>query len=113
MSVDTQLVAEIKEQLNDDILSFAWMAQIARLLKPGRNKIDCIGSVLDSVVELCNDGFIVVGPTRETNGMIFIDAWPDRELGLRARLEFEIAKYGGTQDQDFCFWIQRTADHAK
>lgn len=113
MSVDTQLIVEIKDQLNDDILHFAWMVQIARLLKPGRNKIDCIGSVLDSVVKLYNDGFIVVGPARESNGMVVIDAWPDTKHGLRARMEFEIAKYEGTQDQDFCFWIQLTADRIK
>lgn len=113
MSVDAQLVAEIKDQLNDDILHFAWMVQIARLLKPGQNETDGIGAVLDSVIELYNDGFIVVGPAREANGMVVIDAWPDTEHDLRARMEFEIAKYEGTQDQDFCFWIQLAADHAK
>lgn len=106
--MNEQLVDEITSQLEDDILYFAWMVQIARLQDPERNETECTNAVLDSVIKLHNDGTIVVGNVFQSDGMVLISPWHEKNGELRKRIESEIAKYNGSEDQAFCFWVQLT-----
>jgi hypothetical protein len=110
MSVDSELLAEIKDQLQDDILNFGWLCQIVRLKNPHHTEADRIGAVVDAVIGLHQDGTIIVGRARETDGTVLIDPWPERNHELRARIESAIDN-ATEEERDFCFWIQ-LAEHA-
>ena len=110
MDIDEQLIDKITSQLEDDILYFAWIAKIARMQKPERNEADCTKAVVDSVIKLHNDGIIVVGNAYQSDGMVLINPWPEENKELRTRIESAIAKYNGSDDQNFCFWVQ-LAEH--
>ena len=75
---EQQLVAEITDQLDDDILHFAWMVQISRLQNPDRPASDNIRAVIDAVAELHGQAKIVVGNAHDANGMVLIDAWTEK-----------------------------------
>ncbi|PZD73357.1 hypothetical protein C1752_02255 [Acaryochloris thomasi RCC1774] len=110
MNIDQQLIDEIKSQMEDDILYFGWMVQIARLQNPARIESDSINAVIEAVVKLHSDGTIVVGKTYESNGMVLIDAWSVANKDLRTQIESEVASHDSSGDQSFCFWIQ-LAEH--
>lgn len=112
MNID-ELVTEITCQLEGDILYYGWMIQIARLQKPERSEIDCRNAVLDSVIKLHNGGSIVVGNAQQSDGMVQINPWPEENDALRTRMMSEIAKYNGSDDQAFCFWLQLSEHFAK
>ena len=101
-----KLVAEITSQLEDDILSYGWMLQIAQLQNPESDDREFATAVVDSVIKLHNDGLIVVGETQLSNEMVLINPWQEENNALRARMISEITKYNGSVDQTFCFWIQ-------
>lgn len=104
------MLAEIKDQLHDDILHFGWLCQIARLKNPHSTDAEWIKTVVDVVTSLHQDGIIIVGRAHETDGTVLIDAWPERNHELRARIESAINK-ANERDRDFCVWIQ-LVDHA-
>lgn len=110
MAVDQQLASEIKAQLEDDILHFAWILQIARTQKPGRTKSNWLNSVLDSVTAIHSSGDIVVGNARTAHGMVLIEPWSEVGQDLRTRMESEIEASG---DREFCFWLQNAKHFAK
>ena len=112
MHVDHQLAAEITDQLEDDILHFTWMVQIARLQNLERAESDNISVVLDSVTALHGQGIIVVGNARDANGMMLIDPWPETAQDLRTRMASAIEQSDG-DDRDFCFWIQLVEHFAR
>ncbi|MEZ6094950.1 MAG: hypothetical protein R3C03_12090 [Pirellulaceae bacterium] len=112
MNID-KLVTEITCQLEDDVLDYAWMVQIARLQKPERSEKDWTNAVLDSVIKLHNDGSIVVGNAYQSDGMVQINPWPEENDALRKRMMSEIAKYNGSDDQAFCFWVQLSEHFAR
>ena len=110
MNADSELLAEIKGPLQDDVLHFAWLCQSVRLMNPHHNDADQIVTVVDAVTRLRQDGTIIVGRAREADGTVLIDPWPDRDHELRARIESAIDN-AHERDRDFCFWIQ-LAKHA-
>lgn len=110
MAVDQQLVSEIKAQLEDDILHFAWILQIARTQNPDHTKSNWLNSVLDSVTALHSSGDIVVGNARTAHGMVLIEPWSEMGQDLRTRMESEIETSG---DREFCFWIQHVKHFIK
>ena len=112
MTVDHQLVTVIKDQLQDDVLNFAWMVQIARLQDTDRTESDCVNAVLDSVIHLCRDGEIVVGNARNESDMVLIEPWPETGLDLRTKMVSVIETSGG-EDRESCFWIQLTEHFAR
>lgn len=112
MAVDQQLVSEIKAQLEDDILHFAWILQIARTQKPGRTESNWLNSVLDSVTAIHSSGDIVVGNARTAHGMVLIEPWSEVGQDLRTRMESEIEASDG-DDFEFCFWLQNAKHFAK
>ena len=112
MNFEQQLIAEIESQLEDDVLYFGWLVQIARQQNPTYTESECADVVLDSIARLHRDGTIVVGNARETDGMVLIDAWPELNHDLRDRMESVIAE-SKNRDRDICFWIQLTKHFAR
>lgn len=110
MTIDQQLVSEIQEHLEDDILNFAWILQIARTQKPNCRESNWLNSALDSVIALHSSGDIVVGNARTANGIVLIEPWSEIGQDLRTRMESEIETSG---DREFCFWIQHTKHFVK
>jgi hypothetical protein len=111
VTVYHQLATEIKDQLNDDILYFGWMVQIARLQNPDRTESDNVNAVLDSVSDLHREGKIVVGNAHNQNDMVLIEPWPETAQGLRTRMVSAIDT-SDVDDRAFCFWIQLTEHFA-
>jgi hypothetical protein len=109
VSIDQQLATEITDQLEDDILYFGWMVQIARIQNPDRAESDNIRAVIDCVTELQSQGTIVVGNVRDAGGLLLIDRWPEKGQDLQARMATAIEASAG-DDRLFCFWIQ-LAEH--
>jgi hypothetical protein len=103
-----QFVREIESQLQDDILNFAWLQQLVGQQNPSFTDAECVVAVVDLVAKLHNDGKIVVGDARETNGMVLIDAWPESNHNLRDRIKSVITE-SNDDVRDFCFWIQLSA----
>ena len=112
MPFDHQLATEIKRQLDDDILNFAWVVQIARLQDPERTEPDCVNVVLESVTELHRNGEIVVGSARNENDMVLIEPWSETGQDLRIRMMCAIEK-SNVADRASCFWIQLTEHFAR
>ncbi|MEZ6093257.1 MAG: hypothetical protein R3C03_03320 [Pirellulaceae bacterium] len=113
MDFDVQLENEVRSQLNDDILSFGWMCQIARLQNPLLSEQDSTDAVIDCLMGLHKDGLLVIGTAFQKNGMVLIDAWMQAGEELRKRMTSEIAKHIDSTDRDFCFWAQLSDDHAR
>lgn len=111
MNIDQQLVRELESQLQDDILYFAWLQQLVGQQNPSFADAECVDAVVDLVAKLHNDGKIVVGDARETNGMVLIDAWPESNHNLRDRIKSVITE-SNDDVRDFCFWIQLSAHFA-
>ena len=99
MNFDPELVAEAKEQLQDDLLAFSWLVQMARQLGPesyGTTKRS--ETVIDCVVHLHGQGTVVVG-NAVLRSDLCRDRTPDRnpEHALRARLDSVTAAWRGPQ----------------
>lgn len=109
MHFDRDLAAEIRSQLEGDILHFAWLTQIACLQNSARSEADNIRAVIDSVTELHAQGKLVVGNAREVNGNVLIEPWMEAGHDLNSRMTSTVNEFSG-DDRDFCFWIQ-LADH--
>ncbi len=107
MDIDQQIEAEIESQLGDDVLFFAWLAQLVRLQIPLLAEEDCIDMVVKLVTEMHGSGTIVVGSAQETDGVVLIDPWPESKRDLSERIRNAIAG-SDHRDRDFCFWIQST-----
>ena len=112
MYTEQQLVAEIRDQLDDDILHFAWMVQISGIQNPDRSEKGNIRAVINFVTKLHGQGEIVVGCARDANGIVLIDPWPQMGQELRRRLVSTIEE-SDHKDRDFCFWIQRVQQVAR
>lgn len=117
MNFDQKLIAEAKEQLQDDLLAFSWLVQMARQLDAERTEPQNVETVIDCVVHLHGQGTVVVGNAVLKNDLCLIDAWPESGQGLHARLESVTAEWRGPQHAmqlktaeaeklRFCFWIQ-------
>ena len=113
MTINEQLIAEIISQLEDDILSYGWMIQIAQQQKPERSEAECTNAVLDSVIKLHNDAAIVVGNAHQSDGMVLINPWSEQNDELRTRMASEILKYNESDDQAYCFWVQLSVHFAR
>lgn len=110
MNIDSELLAGIRDQLQEDILYFGWLCQIVRLANPHFSDAEKVRTVVDAVTQLCEDGTIIVGGAREADGMVLIDPWPERDSELRAKIASAIHN-ASERDQSFCFWIQ-LSEHA-
>ena|GEM_PF-4462036 len=99
-----ELAKEIQFQLNEDILSFGWMVQIARLQNPGGVDADWVNAVDDAIVLLAAGDEIVVGNTKILDGRVHIEPWPEKGQELRDRLARSRESAVGL-DRDFCFWV--------
>ena len=111
MEIDQQFVREIQSQLENDIVHFAWLAQLVHQQNPSFTNAECVAAVVDLVAHLHNDGKIVIGDARETNAIVLIDAWSESKHALRDRIKSVIAE-SNDDVRDFCFWIQLAAHFA-
>ncbi len=122
MNLDQELIAEAKEQLQDDMLAFSWLVQMARQLDAERKEPQNVETVIDCVVHLHGEKTVGVGNTVLKNDLCLIDAWPESGQALRARLKSATAEWRGPQHAmqlktaeaeklRFCFWIQLTEDY--
>lgn len=108
MKPSSDMLAEIESQLQDDILHFGWLCQIARDLHPSFAEWEIVDCVISAVSHLAKDRLIVVGAAAETNGMVQIQPWPVRP----EELPIQIIKAMSSGDREFCFWIQLTKHYA-
>ena len=108
MSPSTDILAEIESQLQDDILHFGWLCQIAKDHCPSFTDSEIVDYVSAAVTHLAKDRVIVVGDAAESNGMVLIQPWPIRPEELPAR----ISEATSSSDREFCFWIQLTKHYA-
>lgn len=111
MAVDQELVHEIGKQLQDDILHFGWIRQIASLQHPDYDAAQCVESVMDAVVYLHETQVIVIGDAHESDGVVLIRPWQESGSDLRKRAQFAMSE-PLARDRDFCFWIQLTKHFA-
>ena len=109
MKTNPDILAEIESQLQDDILHFGWLCQIARDHCPSFTDSEIVGCVTAAVTQLAKDRAIVVGDAAESNGMVQIRPWTIPPEKLSARLTETITD---SQDREFCFWIQLTKHYA-
>ena len=109
MSRSPDILAEIKSQLQDDILHFGWLCQIARDLYPSFTDSEIVGCVTAAVTHLAKDRAIVVGDATESDGVVQIQPWTIEQEKLPARLTETVT---GSKDREFCFWIQLTKHYA-
>lgn len=105
MSPSPDLLADIESQLQDDILHFGWLCQIARDHCPSFTDSQIVDSVAAAVTHLAKERVIVVGDVAESNGIVQIQPWTSPQEKLPARLTETIT---GSKDREFCFWIQLT-----
>lgn len=102
----------LSRQVQDDILHYAWLVQIARLQNPDGSETDWDNAVPDSVTDLHHNGTIVVGNARDADRMVLIDPWQETEEDLRSRMASAIEETDADH-RDFCFWIQLTEHFAR
>jgi hypothetical protein len=109
MSPSPDILAEIKSQLQADILHFGWLRQIARDLCPSFTDSQIEDCVAAAVTHLAKDRVIVVGDAAEVDGIVQIQPWTVPQEKLAARLTETIT---GSKDRELCFWIQLTKHYA-
>lgn len=85
MSAGQELLAEIVDQLENDILHFAWLRQIVRLRAPWHTETEQIKMLVDAVTRLHHKGTIIVGAAREADGIVLVDPWPEQNHELKAK----------------------------
>ncbi|MCH2182375.1 MAG: hypothetical protein MK108_10250 [Mariniblastus sp.] len=117
MPPSPELMAEIRNQLQDDILSFEWLAQIARLEFPRQSERENVAAVMEAVTRLHEQGLIMVGEAKVVDEICMIEPWPESGQALCDRLETVTAAWPGpaaameletaeAEQLRFCFWIQ-------
>jgi len=109
MSPTADMLAEIESQLQDDILHFGWLCQIARDHCPSVTDSEIVDCVTAAVTHLAKDRVIVVGDAVESNGIVQIQPWTIPQETLPARIAETVT---GSKDREFCFWIQLTRHYA-
>lgn len=110
MSIDEDLVADILHQLQNDILHFGWMVNMVKRHQPDFTEQQAIDKLLQVVVQMHADGQIVVGQSNSKDGVMVIDAWPEKGQQLLERLVETIGQYEDLA-RDFCFWIEDAKHH--
>src|SRR5262245_55991534 len=109
MNPSPDILAEIESQLQDDILHFGWLCQIARDHCPSFTDSEIVDCVSAAVTHLAKDRVIVVGDAAESNGIVQIQPWTIPQETLPARITEAVT---GSKDREFCFWIQLTKHYA-
>ena len=102
------LTAEIKHQLNYDILSYSWLIGITARLFPALDFSERADLMIESIAILIEELNIEVGPTVDRGGRIHIENWGDTDGETISRLREEVAAHGDpTKDINlgFRFWI--------
>ena len=103
------MLAEIESQLQDDILHFGWLCQIAKDHCPSFTDSEIVDCVSDAVTHLAKDRVIVIGDAAERNGIVQIQPWTTPAETLSARIAEAVT---GSTHREFCFWIQLTKHYA-
>lgn len=117
MPPSPELMAEIQDQLQDDILSFEWLAQVARLEFPNQSERKNVAAVMEAVTRLHEQGLIIVGEAKVVDEICLIEPWPESGQALSDRLESVTAPWpepaaameletAEAEKLRFCFWIQ-------
>ena len=117
MPPSPELMAEIQDQLQDDILSFDWLAQIARLEFPNQRERENVAAVIEAVTRLHGQGWIIVGDAKVVDEFCLIEPWPESGQALCDRLESVTAPWpepaaameletAEAEKLRYCFWIQ-------
>ena len=110
--LDQRLFDEIKLQLEDDILSFGWLRQLANTQNSERPESECVDAVISTVLKLHSDRQIVIGNAYESDNTVLVSSWTETNDVLAAKMRSETIRLDGTDDQQFCFWIQSIVDFA-
>jgi hypothetical protein len=86
-----ELIKELQLQLDEDLLQYAWILQVARDCGADQENLPITEVVYNSVAKLLDDGLAEVGDTRLGDGIVEFDAWSgtleERKLQLRRLIE--------------------------
>ncbi|MEZ5304271.1 MAG: hypothetical protein R3F11_27060 [Verrucomicrobiales bacterium] len=95
---------EILRHLEDDILSFGWLAQLAAEMLPDFTPLESADLLFDLLQQMVDERVVVIGSAELMEEIVMIEPWEETgaPLGARMRAETEDA----TPDREFCFWIQ-------
>src|SRR5450432_3247724 len=99
---------EVIRQLEDDILSFGWLRQMAELdfgHPAGANSRE---AVFDLVCSLVDSGLAVVGDAKNEGKKILIYPWCERGEALKEKMARELDE-ASSKDQNWVFWLQLSA----
>jgi hypothetical protein len=105
MNSTLNLEAEIREQLEDDILYFGWLRQLAESEMESASPNQRQDAVLDISVRLVDASVAVLGSAERQKDLVVIQPWSERGHALRERIQKCIVS-ASTADRDFCFWVQ-------
>jgi len=104
MSAHQKLETEILSQLEDDILSFGWLRQLAA---PDLKE----EAVFDAAVTLVDSGIVVIGDAKSERGMVIIEKWRETGDDLKGKMRHRVDS-ASDLDRYSCFWLQLARHHA-
>ncbi len=102
----------VLEQLESDILYFAWLKQMAEHQFGFTGGAESQNAVLDLILNLVGANICVVGDAKEEDSLVVIHAWEERGARLRERLEQSLELLP-PEDRSYVFWLQLSTHHQR
>jgi hypothetical protein len=101
----TEFTNEIRTQLEDDILEYGWIAQIARDYFPEFDDQQLAEEICSAIRDLLETRYAVIGDAVAKNGLIEIREWPGSIDEKLSRVKAVIGELGLYPEMSHGFWL--------